>query len=235
MKPVEPLLARVPAPDWPWTLGALALLLAWDAGGADLALARWAADGRGFAWHDSWAAAVLLHDWMRRAAFAAGAWLVAGIWWPTGVLRRVPRPARIRWVASLLLGVALINLLKHASRTSCPWDLAEFGGNAFYVSHWAWGVLDGGPGHCFPAGHASAAFAFIGGYFALRPVSPRAAMAWLACAMAAGFVLGLAQQLRGAHFMSHTLWTAWLCWVTASIVDATGRPAMPSAGGLALR
>ena len=25
-------------------------------------------------------------------------------------------------------------------------------------------------------------------------------------------LLGLAQQMRGAHFMSHTLWTAWLCW-----------------------
>jgi hypothetical protein len=25
--------------------------------------------------------------------------------------------------------------------------------------------------------------------------------------------------VRGAHFMSHTLWTAWLCWTTAFIVD----------------
>jgi len=40
-------------------------------------------------------------------------------------------------------------------------------------------------------------------------------------------VLGLAQQWRGAHYMSHTLWTAWVCWVTGLAVDAAfhrGRP-----------
>ena len=37
--------------------------------------------------------------------------------------------------------------------------------------------------------------------------------------MAAGFALGLAQQMRGAHFMSHTLWTAWLCWTASWFCD----------------
>jgi membrane-associated PAP2 superfamily phosphatase len=208
---------------WPWTLALLVLLLAWDAGGLDLALARTMADGNGFALRGSWTLDVLLHDWARRAAFATGAWLAVGIGWPTGILRRLPRPARIQWLASLLVGVAVVNLLKHASRSSCPWDLAEFGGTAAYLSHWAWGLPDGGPGHCFPAGHASAGFAFVGGFFALRPVSPRLALACLAAAAASGLVLGIAQQLRGAHFMSHTLWTAWLCWVAASMVDAAGR------------
>ena len=36
----------------------------------------------------------------------------------------------------------------------------------------------------------------------------------------AGLALGLSQQMRGAHFMSHTLWTAWFCWVTALAIDA---------------
>ena len=40
-------------------------------------------------------------------------------------------------------------------------ELAEFGGVAQHVSHWSLGVLDGGPGHCFPSGHASSAFAFF--------------------------------------------------------------------------
>ena len=31
--------------------------------------------------------------------------------------------------------------------------------------------------------------------------------------------MGLAQQMRGAHFMSHTLWTGWLCWTTGWLVD----------------
>jgi membrane-associated PAP2 superfamily phosphatase len=29
----------------------------------------------------------------------------------------------------------------------------------------------------------------------------------------------VAQQWRGAHFTSHTLWTAWVCWVVAWLVD----------------
>ena len=55
----------------------------------------------------------------------------------------------------------------------------------------------------------------MGGYFVLRDRAPRAARIWLAAALAAGLVLGVSQQMRGAHFMSHTLWTAWLCWTVA--------------------
>ena len=50
-----------------------------------------------------------------------------------------------------------------------------------------------------------------------KPVRILSALA--AAALLAGFSLGLAQQVRGAHFMSHTLWTAWLCWTTAWIGD----------------
>lgn len=209
---------------WSWTLGSLCLLLAWDASSLDLPLARLAASGaQGFAARDSWFAGALMHDAARQLGFAVGAWLLAGIWWPTGVLGRLSRSARVQWLASLVLGVVVVNLLKRASRTSCPWDLAEFGGAGTYVTHWAWGWADGGPGHCFPAGHASAAFAFIGGFFVLRPVAPALAARCLALVIGAGLLLGLAQQLRGAHFMSHTLWTAWLCWVAAAGVDALVR------------
>jgi membrane-associated PAP2 superfamily phosphatase len=37
--------------------------------------------------------------------------------------------------------------------------------------------------------------------------------------MLAGLLLGLAQQVRGAHYMSHTFWTAWFCWATAACLD----------------
>jgi membrane-associated PAP2 superfamily phosphatase len=205
---------------WPWTLGAFTLLVAWDASGFDLVLARLTANSHGFGLRDNWVTAVLLHDWMRQLALVAGLWLLTGIWWPLGVLRQLPRGGRVQWAAGLLLGLALTSLLKQSSRTSCPWDLSEFGGVATYLSHWAWGVGDGGPGHCFPAGHASAAFAFIGGFFVLRPVSARLARRFLALVLLAGLALGLAQQLRGAHFMSHTLWTAWCCWSAAWSVDA---------------
>lgn len=202
------------------TLMLLGLVLLWDASGLDLALARLAGGGQGFPWRDHWLFTAVLHDGARLLAFAAAAWLVVGIWRPTGPLREVPRSVRLQWLASLVLAVLLVNALKHASRTSCPWDLADFGGTAAYVSHWAWAAGDGGRGHCFPAGHASAGFGFIGGFFALRAQSPRAARLCLWLSLTAGFLLGGAQQLRGAHFMSHTLWTAWLSWASAAALAA---------------
>jgi membrane-associated PAP2 superfamily phosphatase len=208
---------------WAWTSGIFALLLAWDASGLDVPLARVAVRAGQFVLRDDWLVSGVFHQGMRYAAMAATAWLLLGAWWPTGVLRRLDRPARVQWLASALLAIVFINVLKYHSATSCPWDLAGFGGTRDYISHWAWRVADGGPGRCFPAGHASAGFAFLGGFFVLRRVSSLTASWCLGLSLAAGFLLGVAQQLRGAHFMSHTLWTAWFCWVTAWLVDAAVR------------
>ena len=115
-----------------------------------------------------------------------------------------------------------MSLLKGISVTSCPWDLQAFGGVARYVSHWSL-LGDGGAGHCFPAGHAASGFAFVSGYFAFRKHDQVLARRWLTAALAAGFALGIAQQLRGAHFMSHTLWTAWICWTLCGVLDGLHR------------
>ena len=80
-------------------------------------------------------------------------------------------------------------------------------------------LSDGGSGHCFPAGHASAGFGFLGGWFALHRHLPRLAGFWFLGALILGLTFGIAQQLRGAHFMSHTLWTAWICWMVAWLTD----------------
>jgi membrane-associated PAP2 superfamily phosphatase len=130
-----------------------------------------------------------------------------------------PWSAASQLALTTLASLLVVSTLKLHSLTSCPWELHEFGGTVAYVSHWAWGVRDGGSGACFPGGHASAGFAFLGGFFAFRHTLPRAAQRWLAGALLAGLVLGLAQQVRGAHYMSHTLWTAWLCWASAALAD----------------
>jgi membrane-associated PAP2 superfamily phosphatase len=51
---------------------------------------------------------------------------------------------------------------------------------------------------------------------------------WLLLALAAGLVLGLSQQWRGAHFMSHTLWSGWLCWCLAWALDSLRRRLAPA-------
>ena len=198
-----------------WTAGSLLFLLAWDASGLDLVLAHWFGTAQGFALRDHWLFTTVLHEGARRLSWLLVVGLSLAVWWPVGVLRQLDRWQRLQLVVSILLGLALVVAIKRISSTSCPWDLAEFGGLARYVSHWRFSLVDGGGAHCFPAGHASAGFAFVGGYFVLRDRAPRAARIWLAAALAAGLVLGVSQQMRGAHFMSHTLWTAWLCWTVA--------------------
>ncbi len=202
-----------------WTLALLVGVAAWDVLGQDLTLAHAFGDSTGFPWRDQWFFVHVLHEGARRLGWVLVLLLALSVWWPRGVLRRIDASERLQMALSALLALAVVSIAKNLSATSCPWDLSEFGGVARYASHWAWGVLDGGGGRCFPAGHASAGFAFVGGYFALRRKQPTAARWWLSGSLLAGLILGLAQQVRGAHFMSHTLWTGWLCWTTGWLCD----------------
>lgn len=193
---------------------ALLGLLLWEWSGLDLALTRSYGSPAGFPWRDAWLTRTLLHDGGR-----ALAWAVMGLWlltfWRDG---GVDRGQRLRWVGVALFCLALVPALKQLAASSCPWELQEFGGRvAAYVPHWKLGARDGGPGHCFPSGHAVAAFAFFAIYFDQRERHPRAARWWLAGVCMAGALFGWAQLARGAHFASHTLWSAWLCWTVCVI------------------
>jgi membrane-associated PAP2 superfamily phosphatase len=200
------------------TLALLAIALAWDASGLDLPLARLAGSASGFPWRDHWLLAGVLHEGGRRLAWLLAFALCLAVWWPRGPFVSLTQGDRLRFAVAALLGALAVSLLKVGSRTSCPWELSEFGGLVRYASHWSL-QPDGGVGHCFPAGHASSGFSFVAGYFAFRPSSARHARMWLAGALLAGLVLGLAQQWRGAHFMSHTLWSMVVCWVVACAVS----------------
>lgn len=198
-----------------WLLAGLLVLVAWEASGADLWLAQRYGDAAGFAWRDAWLTSSVLHSGGRWLAWAVLALLV----WdatrtnPSGPTRPGPtRRERLYWLGASVAGLVLIPTIKRFSSTSCPWDLLPFGGTAPYVPHWWLRVVDGGPGHCFPSGHAVAAFAFFGVYFLWRPYRPTLARAALAAVWTLGLLFGWAQLARGAHFLSHTLWSAWGCW-----------------------
>lgn len=219
----------------------LLLLLAWDASGLDLRLMRWFGDAHGFALRDSWWAANVLHDGGRMAAWAllavlavraVAAWRAPGKPFAAGAdpradtsagapsMSRPSRRQRLWWLAVMLLCAVVVPVFKRFSSTSCPWDLAEFGGVAAYVSHWQLGLADGGAGRCFPSGHAVAAFSFFGMVWLWQPHDPRRARLWLLGVLAAGALFGTAQMVRGAHYPSHTLWTAWLCWTLCASAQA---------------
>ena len=194
------------------------MLAVWECSGMDLFLIRLYGTAAGFQWRDRWLTSRLLHD----GTLAVG-WLLFGLLLTIFRRPRMLAPALSRrewvwWIVTTVMCVALIALLKRASSTSCPWSLIEFGGDVrHYVPHWLLGTHDGGPGGCFPSAHASTAFSFIPGWFALRDCVPRAARRLLAIVATAGFVLAWVQMMRGAHYLSHSLWTAWICWVVSAL------------------
>lgn len=196
------------------------LLLAWDVSGLDLATAHWFGGAGGFPLRDNGWLSEVMHDGGRRLAWGFAVSLCVAVWWPVGPLRRLTFHRRLQLAVAPLLAVLAVSALKSVSSTSCPWGLADFGGVAHYTPHWGQVFApDGGSGRCFPAGHAASGFAFVGGYFAFREAAPAIARRWLAASLLAGAVLGLGQQIRGAHFTSHTLWTAFICWCVAWAMD----------------
>ena len=190
----------------------LITFLVWDSTTWDMHLSTLWGEPSGFALRDHWWMAKIMHAGARNVGWIFFIAMLIGIWRPWGALRALPTADRVCLFLSVLTALLAVTLIKGFSQTSCPWDLQAFGGAAPYVSHWNLWVRDGGGGHCFPAGHASTGFAFMAAYFGLRQNNAPGAMKWLLVAMSIGFILGISQQMRGAHFMSHTLWTAWLCW-----------------------
>ncbi|PTT92432.1 PAP2 family protein [Pelomonas sp. HMWF004] len=207
--------AALPAGLWALAAGLMALL-AWDASGMDLWVMRQIGSASGFAWRDAWFTRAVIHEGGRNLSWAVALFIMAVNLRPS-LLPQLTRRERLAWLLTTLLCLAAVSLVKRISLTSCPWDLHEFGGTASYVSHWAFGVRDGGGGRCFPSGHASAAFAFLSGAWVLGRAYPRAALAWLGGVIVLGVVYGLGQTLRGAHYPSHTMWTGWICWAVTVV------------------
>lgn len=203
----------------------LAALAAWDASGLDIAVTRTFGGAAGFAWRDHWLTASLMHSGLRAVAWLLFAAVLISPWRPWGLLRGTALRQRLWLIGTVLACAALIPLLKRVSATSCPWSLAEFGGGAArYVPHWVRGLTDGGPGGCFPSGHASSAFAFLAAWFVLRDTAPRAARVALLVTVVTGGMLGAVQVVRGAHYPSHPMWTAWICWMVAALSFHALRP-----------
>ncbi len=118
------------------------------------------------------------------------------------------------WIfMAMVISTSVISVLKRLSMHSCPWDLLAYGGTQPWIP--LFGNLPAGAemGHCFPGGHASGGFALIAIYFGFRDSLPKLAKAGLILGLLFGFAMGLGQMMRGAHFMSHNLWTAWIVWM----------------------
>jgi membrane-associated PAP2 superfamily phosphatase len=203
-----------------WLWGTLLVLtLAWDASGADLSAMTWLGGPDGFAWREHWWLSNVMHSGAKQLAVLLYLGVLAMSLWPLGIWRQLQRRQRWEIAAGITLSLVVVTAIKRISLTSCPWELQAFGGVASYVSHWSWGVSDGGSGSCFPGGHASSAFAFIAlslpWLMSLDKDQQRLGRLMTGVMVLSGLVLGLSQTLRGAHYPSHTAWTALFCAATA--------------------
>lgn len=124
------------------------------------------------------------------------------------------RPA-LYFFVSMVLSVGVVGLLKTLTNVDCPRDLSEFGGTLPFIHLFEHRPASLRHARCFPAAHASSGYALLALYFVLRERSHRAACFGLAAGLGLGLVFGIAQQARGAHFISHDLWSAMIVWTVA--------------------
>ena len=145
--------------------------------------------------------------------------LAATAWhWRRSDAARWTRPAAGLLLATLLSSV-LVAWLKSITQVDCPWDLQAFGGARPFIPLFAARPAGLGNPACFPAAHAASGYAWVALYFFLAQVRPSWRWLGLATGMAAGMLFGIAQQLRGAHFLSHDIASLTLCWGIALLVD----------------
>lgn len=148
-----------------------------------------------------------------------GAVIALGVAIALGLLVSLKRRELVPWrrtmtfvFLALAFAPLVVALLKYTSCKHCPWDLDMYGGKAPYAGLFGCPPPSFGRGECFPSGHASGGFALFALYFAHRIHAPKRARMWFAIAVLYGSVMGISRMMQGAHFMSHTVATAFVCW-----------------------
>lgn len=154
----------------------------------------------------------LLHDQLKKLPVLVALLLLAHLLY--ALFRRRHEAARHSGylLLAMILGTGIISLLRAYSPVACPWDLIDYNGTLPFLEPYAF--FQGGQGHCWPSGHASGGFCLVAFFFWLRAHGSRWAWLALAMALALGGVMGWAQIVRGAHFLSHIGWSLLLCWIS---------------------
>jgi membrane-associated PAP2 superfamily phosphatase len=184
----------------------------------DWRIARAVYDWQGYRWllKHWFVTETLIHRVGRNASIAA--WLGVAVAWAVAMRR----DAYAAWRAplgylalSVLLTTLAVSWVKSWSNMDCPWDIDGLGGVRPYLSLFEARSTSLPHASCFPAGHASGGYAWMALYFFFAMTKPQWRRRGLAVGAIAGLVFGLGQQLRGAHFLSHDVWTAAICWFGA--------------------
>ncbi len=142
-------------------------------------------------------------------------WLVLSVWLfsaAAAAFMRKWRSPLVFFCITVALTTLVAALLKMNSAHSCPWDLRGFGGTVDWFPLFGSPAFPSGPGHCWPGGHAAGGFSLVAGYFAFRGNHRVLARSALGAALGLGALMSYVQIARGAHFLSHNLWSFWIGW-----------------------
>lgn len=174
--------------------------------------------GNSWTWKDSWIAENFFHKGGRAVSiFLALMLLVLVVLsYCHSALSPHKKPLLYFFVATAG-GSLLVSAFKSALAVSCPWEFERYGGDLLYTGVVEQLFLRNGEG-CFPAGHASAGYAWVSCYFFGLYYHSKWRWPGLVIPLIAGLVLGLVQQIRGAHFISHDLWSLAVCWFFSLVV-----------------
>ncbi|WJG09900.1 phosphatase PAP2 family protein [Aliiglaciecola sp. LCG003] len=177
---------------------------------------------QGWMWQQSWLLETVIHRGGRiLVGMSLLAMLVACIWLNlrTGI-RAQTRLASSYLCVAFIMSLLSVAVLKHSTTLPCPWDVKDLGGSMEFVYFEQMFSSQLPVGNCFPSGHASGGFAFFSVFFAMSLYrhsssisgAPLASRVWLAPGLLLGVTYGFAQQLRGAHFLSHDIASALVSW-----------------------
>lgn len=178
-------------------------------GSIDLALIHpWVSESGQFLLRDNWYLAELNHHYVKDLIILV--YVIFFIIWLASF--KVKKLRALRWsygyfFGMVILSTSIIGLLKSQSAHACPWNITIPTPQGFF---WDFSATKG---HCFPGGHASTGFALMAGYAVFRLSNKKRAYFFLVSGCILGFAMGWAQMMRGAHFLSHNLWTAWVIWL----------------------
>jgi membrane-associated PAP2 superfamily phosphatase len=208
-------------------LAAIALGVVFHVTRLDLALATPYYDpvNHAFPWRFAWVSKYLVHRYLKYVLLLGGVavWVVA-VW-----MQRRPRldgffaTHRRRWwcVAwSFVTVPVVIAVLRRLSPMHCPWEVADFGGYAPYFDLFTAAPAGLRAGHCFPAAFVASGSWLLAFALLWYPERKMRSVVAGAAALLLAFAMGWVQQMRGAHFLSHTLWSLWVSWAVVLLVHA---------------
>lgn len=163
---------------------------------------------------------LIFYDGPKIGIGVIGAFLVLCLAVPASKAARLPLSRKEAAFLLVCLGVVpfTAGVLKDTTGVFGPWKIARYGGEQPYRN-----LLESIPhvagqerGRGFPAAHCSGAFALMGLYFVGKGRSAR--RLGLACGLVAGWIVGVYQILKGAHYLSHTIVTMLLAWLIVQLL-----------------